>query len=123
MIRNTNVSITSEAIVIPETGRFEVPIVPVSLAETITNNKARINDTIAASTAIKILPEIKYAATASTAIPTKRLIISPGSFSVTSPFDGLAFKVSFIDTTIVGISLTAPMIPPHNIIPAPIYFT
>jgi len=37
----TNVMITSEAIVIPDTGAFEQPIVPANLAETITNSKAK----------------------------------------------------------------------------------
>ncbi|OJT84606.1 hypothetical protein BM535_23315, partial [Clostridioides difficile] len=39
IITNTNVTITREAIVIPETGRFDVPIVPVKRPATMTNNK------------------------------------------------------------------------------------
>ena len=59
IITNTKVNITNEAIVIPETGRLDVPIVPVKRPATITNNNDNINETIADTIAIKILCEIK----------------------------------------------------------------
>ncbi|OJT84932.1 hypothetical protein BM534_19080, partial [Clostridioides difficile] len=61
IITNTNVTITREAIVIPETGRFDVPIVPVKRPATMTNNKDNKRDMIAPIIAITMLPEIKNA--------------------------------------------------------------
>ena len=48
IITKTNVNITKEAIVIPDTGRLDVPIVPVKRPATMTNNNDNINETIAA---------------------------------------------------------------------------
>ena len=66
---------------------------------------------------------IKNPATNAITIPTKSIIISPELFSPLPSLLDLAFNVSFIDTTIVGISFKAPIIPPQSIIPAPIYLT
>ena len=41
---NTKVSITNDAIVIPDTGKLDVPIVPAKRPETITNSKDNINE-------------------------------------------------------------------------------
>ena len=66
---------------------------------------------------------IKNPATNAITIPAKSIIISPEFFSPLPSLLDLAFNVSFIDTTIVGISFKAPIIPPQSIIPAPIYLT
>ena len=123
IITNTNVNITNDAIVIPETGRLDVPIVPVKRPATITNNKDNISETIAPTIAIAILPDIINAATNAITTEAKSIIISPELPSEFPLLEVLAFKVSFIETTIVGISFNAPIIPPQSIIPAPMYLT
>ncbi len=114
IITNTNVKITNEAIVIPDTGRFDVPIVPVKRPATITNNNDRIIETTAPVIAIAMLLEIKNPTTKANTAPTKSIIIDPLFFSAFSSLTGLAFNVSFIETIMVGISFIAPIIPPQK---------
>ncbi|MPN11294.1 hypothetical protein SDC9_158595 [bioreactor metagenome] len=120
---NTNVNITNEAIVIPDTGRLDVPIVPVKRPATITNNNDNIKETIAPTIAIFTLPDIMNAATNAITIPPISINISPELPSELPSLADLAFKVSFTETIIVGISFIAPIRPPQSIIPAPMYLT
>ncbi|MPN17142.1 hypothetical protein SDC9_164492 [bioreactor metagenome] len=120
IITNTNVTITKEAIVIPETGRLDVPIVPVKRPATITNNKDNKSDSTAPTIAIVILPDIINAAINPTIAPPNNIIICIDELSPPVP---LALVVSLTEAIIVGISFIAPIIPPNNIIPAPIYLT
>ena len=53
---NSNVAITKAAIVLPDTGRFKVTIIPVKRPKTITNSNAKTYDNIEAVTAINTLP-------------------------------------------------------------------
>ena len=71
---NTTVVITNEAIVIPDTGRLEVPIVPVNLPATITNNRDSINDKIAPTIVIIMLSDIINEAISPITVPANNII-------------------------------------------------
>ena len=119
---NNNVKMTKDAMVIPETGKLEVPIVPVNLPETMTKSKDRINVKIAPKIAISTFPpEMKNAATNPIAIPINNSKEAKEELFPFSPF--FAPTVSLIEDTMVGINRIAPIKPPDSIIPAPIYFT
>ncbi|KAF5037310.1 hypothetical protein DSECCO2_565920 [anaerobic digester metagenome] len=119
---NSNVTSTKEAMVIPETGRFEVPIVPVKRPETMTNSNDKNKDKIEATTAIRIFPpEIKKPAKNPIIIPPNNISVPTDELSAL--FVDFALRVSFMEEIIVGINLIAPIKPPESIIPAPIYFT
>ena len=72
---NTRVAITRDAIVIPETGRFEVPIVPVNLPATITNRADRMNEITIPIIAINMFPDTITA-------PMKPITIPPNSINL-----------------------------------------
>ncbi len=75
IITNTSVAITKDAIVIPDTGKFDVPIVPVKRPATIINSAAKTIETIAPTIAITMLPEIKNAPITATTIPPNNIIV------------------------------------------------
>ncbi len=72
---NSKVTNTNDAIVIPETGKLDVPTVPVKRPDTMVNRRAKIIDKIDANKAIIIFPpEIKNPAAKEISTPAIKII-------------------------------------------------
>ena len=100
----------------PDTGRLEVPMVPVRRPETITNSNDRNKDNSDAEIAMTMFPpETMKPEMKPMTIPAIRTILADEPPEA----EDFALSVSLMEDTIVGISLTAPIKPPESIMPAP----
>ena len=94
--------ITSDAIVIPDTGSLEQPIVPASRAETITNSNDKTNVKIPPSKATTTDPEIIKPAI-KMAITEANKAINPNAF-LSSVVLFRALSTFLIEVQITGIN-------------------
>ena len=123
IVKKTRVRITSEAIVIPDTGKLDVPIVPVKRPATMMNNIERTIERIPARKVMAMFPpEIMKPTTNVATIPIRIAKIPSESRSPASAFLRPS-SVALTELMIVGIRRIAPIIPPEIIIPAPMYLT